>query len=62
MAEKLALTVREAAALLGVSPPLVYELIHRSDFPSFTVGKRRLISRAALEEWVLIQAQSGAAL
>lgn len=62
MAEKIAITVKEAAALLGVSPPLVYELINREDFPSFKVGKRRLISRAGLEKWVQIQAQSGAAL
>ncbi len=62
MPEKLAITVKEAAILLGVSPPLVYELINREDFPSFKVGKRRLIGKAALEEWVQIQAQSGAAL
>lgn len=62
MAEKLALTVKETAQLMGVSAPLVYELIHRSDFPSFTVGKRRLISRTALAEWIEKQARSGAAL
>ena len=62
MAEKLALTVQKTASVLGVSPPLVYELINRSDFPSFKVGKRRLIGKAALAEWIDKQARSGAEL
>lgn len=54
--EKLALSVGEAAALLGVSKPTVYELIHRADFPSFQIGRRTLISRVRLAEWVEAQA------
>ncbi len=49
---KLALSVTEAAALLGVSRPTVYTLIHRDDFPAFKVGSRTLISRAGLNEWI----------
>lgn len=55
-AEKLALSVTEAAALLGVSRPTVYELLNRDDFPSFRIGSRRVISRAGLERWVEAQA------
>lgn len=54
--EKLALSVTETAALLGVSRPTVYELLNRDDFPSFRIGSRRVISRAGLERWVEQQA------
>ena len=57
--EKLGLSVTEAAALLGVSRPTVYELINRDDFPSFRIGTRRVISRAGLERWVEAQAAHG---
>ena len=55
-ADKIALTVTEAAELLGVSRPTVYQLINREDFPSFRIGARRLISRSGLERWVQQQA------
>lgn len=54
--DRLALSVSEAAALLGVSRPTVYELLNRDDFPSFRIGSRRVISRAGLERWVEQQA------
>lgn len=57
--EKLALTVNEAAELLGVSRCTVYNLIHRADFPTLKVGGRRLISRALLARWVEQQAGGG---
>jgi len=50
--EKMALNVSETAAVLGVSRPVVYQLMKRSDFPAFKVGKRTLIARSGLEEWV----------
>lgn len=49
---KIALSVAEAATLLSVSKPTLYELIRREDFPSFKLGNRTLISRIGLEEWV----------
>jgi len=57
--EKLALSVSEVAQLLGISKPTVYELIHREDFPSFQIGRRTLISRVRLAEWVEAQAKGG---
>lgn len=59
-ADKIALSVAEAAELLGVSPPTVYKLIRRTDFPAFKVGTRTLISRSKLEEWVAAQAGGAA--
>lgn len=56
--EKIALSVVEAAELLGVSPPTVYKLMRRADFPAFKIGTRTLISRSKLEKWVEEQAEA----
>ena len=57
--ESIALSVTQAAALLGVSRPTIYQLMNRADFPSFRIGARRLISRAGLERWVQEQTERG---
>ena len=57
--KKLTLTVAEAAALLSVSEPTVYELVHVEGFPSLRVGRKWLVSRAGLETWVASQAALG---
>ena len=50
--EKIALSVSEAAQLLGISRPTMYSIIRRKDFDAaFKVGSRTLISRAKLETW-----------
>ena len=54
--KKLTLTVAETAALLSVSEPTVYELVHREGFPSLRIGRAWRISRAGLETWVAKQA------
>ena len=57
--EKLAMSVSETAAALGVSRPTVYTLLHRQDFPSFRVGGRTLVSVDGLRAWVAAQAAAG---
>lgn len=57
--DKLALSITEAAAVLGISRPTVYELIHSEDFPAFRVGRRTLISRSGLERWIDAQCERG---
>lgn len=52
MLEPLAVSAAEAARLLGVSRPVVYTLMKRTDFPAFKVGNRTLISAEGLREWV----------
>ena len=42
--EPLAVSAPEAARLLGVSKPTVYQMMNREDFPAFKVGARTLIS------------------
>ena len=54
-----AVSTTEAARLLGVSRPTIYQLISRTDFPAFKVGTRTLVSVAGLERW--IEAQAGGA-
>lgn len=57
MTEKLALSVTEAAEALGISRRSMYELLNREDFPAaLKIGRRRLISRELLAEWIRTQA------
>ena len=50
--EPLAVSAPEAARLLGISKPKLYELMGCEDFPSFKLGGRTLISVEGLREWV----------
>lgn len=60
IAERAGLTVREAAALLGVSNKAVYDLVHREGFPVVRVGRKFLIPRLALLAWLENQAGGAA--
>ena len=55
--EPMAISAPEAARLLGVSKPKVYELMNRGDFPAFKLGGRTLISVDGLREWVKKQTE-----
>ena len=50
--DPLAVSTTEAARLLGVSRPTIYNLIHQEGFPAFHVGARTLISVEGLRQWV----------
>ncbi len=49
---KLTCSVSEAAKILGISKPTMYDLVHKGTIPSITVGRKILISRAALIDWL----------
>jgi excisionase family DNA binding protein len=49
---RLALTVNEAAWELHVHPNTVRTLIRTGQLASFTLGRKRLVARAAVEELV----------
>ena len=52
MNDRIALSVPDAAALIGVSKSKMYEIINRDDCDfAFMLGGRRLVSRARLEAW-----------
>ena len=57
--QRIAVSVTEAAQLLGLSRPSVYRLIHRGDFPVMRIGGRTLVHREKLEEWARAQTGGG---
>ena len=50
--EKLVYSVREAAEVLDVSKSYLYELVKRKEIPSLQLGKRRVIPKSYLEQWI----------
>jgi len=48
----LLLNVKQLADLLGVSDSSVYELIQEEGFPSLRIGKRIVIPKEELREWI----------
>lgn len=52
--QRMSLSVKETAELLGVSTNTVYQyqLIRRDDFPSLRVGKRVVVNRKELQNWL----------
>ena len=57
----IAISVSEAARLLGVSRPKVYQLMQQDELPSFKVGTRTLIPMEDLHKWVTARAKKGGA-
>ena len=47
-----AMTVAEAAQMIGISKPTMYELIRSKRIHSVNVGKKILVSRQSLLDWV----------
>ena len=56
----LLLSVREAAIVLGIGRNLVYQLVREGRLPHVKLGRRVLIPRHALEEW--LDREAGATL
>ena len=48
----LLLNTTQLADLLGVSHSSVYELIQEPDFPSLRIGKRIVIPKEELRQWI----------
>ncbi len=59
MTEKLTLSVEEAGELLGVSRAIAYQLSRRADFPTLHIGRRVLVPRKQLEEWMDRNCENG---
>jgi excisionase family DNA binding protein len=47
-----AVSVEEAAALLGIGRTLAYQLVLAHELRSVKVGRRRLVIRASIEEYL----------
>lgn len=52
MTARLAYTVQETAASLGVSTDLVYDLVSRGELNAVRAGRRKLIPAESLELWI----------
>jgi excisionase family DNA binding protein len=51
------ISVKQAAEMLGVSRPAIYNLCERDDFPAcIRLGKRKLIMREKFMDWLNDQA------
>lgn len=50
--ERLTMGVREAATLLGISPAHAYESIRLGRLPAVRLGRRLLVPRKALDEFL----------
>ena len=63
--DRLAVSVNEAAELIGLGRDVTYRLVLGGDIPSFKVGSRRLVPVAGLREYVerrAAEAGQGAAI
>lgn len=58
--EKIALSVAEAAALIGISTKTMYEWIHIDGFPAAKIGGRIIIYYDGLKAWVQKQTEASA--
>jgi excisionase family DNA binding protein len=52
--DRLAVTVPEAARLMGLKPEGMWKLVIRGDVPSFKLGGRRLVPMAELQRLVTL--------
>lgn len=55
--EKATLTVKEAAAVLGICLPRMYELTEQENFPLLKIGRRKLILKEHFFAWMKQQAE-----
>lgn len=53
----LTLSVPEVAAVLGISRAGAYELVHSASFPKVKIGKRIVVPRDKLIEWIDTQVE-----
>jgi excisionase family DNA binding protein len=59
VSERLALSVEEAGATLGISRDLAYDLVARRELPSGRLGRRLVVPRRALQDALARFAEAG---
>lgn len=50
--QRVTLTIPEAAKAMGISKSWLWMLIWRGEIPVVKIGRRRLIRRETLEDWL----------
>ena len=58
---RLAVSIEEAAAMLGISRSLAYELVHRRELRAVRLGRRLVVPLVALEELMGLEFEVSAA-
>ena len=53
------MTVAQMAEFLHVSSDTAYELVHSRGFPAFRVGRKILVTREKLMEWIAKREKEG---
>lgn len=53
------INIKQAAALLGVSPPTLRKMTHMEGFPAVKIGGRILVHKAKLAQWIADRAEGG---
>ena len=48
----MAMSVEAMADELAIGRNVAYQLVQQPDFPSFMIGRRVLVSRKGLQEWI----------
>lgn len=54
---KMTLSVMEVASILQISRGMAYQLVKRKDFPKLRIGKRIIIPRDGLIDWLKEQTE-----
>ena len=57
--DKLTITVKELAQMLGISVPKAYEMTEIEGFPVMRIGKKKIIPVEQLKTWMAEYALSG---
>lgn len=57
--EAVVLTVREAAAVLRISPSMMYKLLRENQVPHIEVGNRKIIPNQKFIEWINTEVKGG---
>lgn len=58
MSDKITFNASDIAQLLGISRSAAYELMHREDFPTITIGKRMVVLQNQFYEWINQQSKN----
>ena len=55
----MAMSVEDMAQELAIGRNIAYELVQQPGFPSFQIGRRVLVSRKGLQDWIDVQCKKG---
>lgn len=55
----LLLNMKQVASLLGISDSSAYELVQENDFPSLRIGKRIVVPKESLQQWIFDHTKGG---